>query len=244
MQKLLFFLCVAALLVACTKQVDEVNPTTVPQLAPYAVGKSWLYRLDSTIAPAFGAGLRTRSYQCLDTVTASFSDINGNTQYRIFRLIRDTAGTTPWVNSGTIVVTYKNNNLEWSENNLRFINLAAPVVENTSWKGNIYIDTKSINSPWRYLDEWNYTYQNVLQPYTVGSRTFDSTVTVLQADETIPDAPFNPNNFQQKNLGVEVWAKGIGLVYKEFLHYTYQVTPVPGYEEGSYGIRLRLISSR
>jgi hypothetical protein len=106
--------------------------------------------------------------------------------------------------------------------------------------GNSYIDTKSAGSPYQYLDGWNYTYQNAGQPFTVLNGVLNNTITVLQQDETSPPGDFDPNNYQQRNYSVEVYAQGIGLVYKEFLHWTWQPTS-GGYEPDSYGIKLNLI---
>ncbi|MDQ6813467.1 MAG: hypothetical protein M3040_07025, partial [Bacteroidota bacterium] len=163
--------------------------------------------------------------------------------YRIFRLIRDTAGLTPWQPAATFVATPTPQTVEFVDNNLRFIKLHAPVVEGYTWKGNSFIDAKSANSTVGFLDEWQYEYRNLGQPFTTLTTKYDSTVTVFQQDETTPPGPFNKNNYQQRNFGTEVFAKGIGMVYKEFLHWTWQITPPPAkYEDGSYGVKLRLIS--
>jgi hypothetical protein len=125
---------------------------------------------------------------------------------------------------------------------MRFIKLTIPISEGYTWKAHTYIDTKSINSTVSYLDEWAYEYRNVDQPYAVLNKTYNNTLTVFQHDETTPEGPFNPNNYQQRNYGQEVYAKDVGLIYKEFLHWTWQTSPKQAYEDGSYGIRLRLIS--
>ncbi len=44
----------------------------------------------------------------------------------------------------------------------------------------------------------------------------------MQQDETIPDGPSNGTSYQQRNYSVERYAKGIGLIYKDFLHYIFQ----------------------
>ena len=107
-----------------------------------------------------------------------------------------------------------------------------------------YIDTKSINTTVSYLDEWEYEYEDVNASFIVFNKTYDSTATIYQQNETSPDEPFSPNlPYQQHNFAKEVYAKGVGLIYKEFLHYTWQSNPPPSkYEDGSYGIRLRIIS--
>ncbi len=130
------------------------------------------------------------------------------------------------------------------DNNLRFIKLAAPPVNGVSWQGNTYIDTKSATSPVQYMDGWNYTYQNVNLPDTVLKGVVDSSITVLQVDELIPDEPFDPTIYQQNNYSIEVYGKGIGLIYKEFLHWTWQPTPEPAsYQDDSYGFKINLISN-
>jgi hypothetical protein len=47
---------------------------------------------------------------------------------------------------------------------------------------------------------------------------------------------------QIRTLGVEVYAKGIGLIYKDFLYWNWQRNPPPAkFEEASYGIKLTLL---
>jgi hypothetical protein len=126
---------------------------------------------------------------------------------------------------------------------MRFIKLRAPLREGYTWKAHSFIDTKSSSSTVRYLDEWEYAYRDVEKPYTILTKTYDSTITVFQRDQTDPAGPFNPNTYQQRDYGIEVYAKNVGLVYKDFLHWTWNVSSsTRGYEDGSYGIKLRLIS--
>jgi hypothetical protein len=237
------YIGVLFLLPGCEKKTETFNTLPLSDYYPLVKGKVYYYRLDSTVPAPFGTALLVKSYLAKDTIEATFTDNEGREAFRIFRFIRDTAQTTPWVFASTYIATPVNNRMEYVDNNLRFIKLVAPVTNDYSFKAHTYIDTKSLNSMVPYLDEWEYTYANVNAPFTVRGRTFDSTVTVLQHDETTPEGPFNPNSYQQRNYGVEVYAKGIGLVYKEFLHWTYQTTPPPSkFEDGSYGVKLSLIS--
>ncbi|HEX8357777.1 MAG TPA: hypothetical protein VF610_10205 [Segetibacter sp.] len=229
---------------SCSKQTEVLNTNTLNDYFPLQVGKSYLYRLDSTVLASFGRALVVRSYQAKDSIESTFTDNQGRLSYRIFRLIRDTAGLQPWKFSATFVATPTDQTIEYVDNNLRFLKLHAPVTEGYVWKAHSFIDTKSINTEVGFLDEWEYEYQNVGQPFQVLNKSFDSTITVFQQDETTPDEPFTPSiPYQQRNYSVEVYAKGTGLIYKEFLHWTWQSTPPPSkYEDGSYGIKLRLIS--
>ena len=133
--------------------------------------------------------------------------------------------------------------LEFIENNLRFLKLKLPVKDGYSWKGNTYVDTYSLNSGVRYLDDWDYMYENMNEPLTLGNIHLDSTIKVNQRDEIIGN-PADPNSYSEKNFAVEIYAKGIGMVYRKFLHTEYQPsTPGTGafYSDDSYGITLTMI---
>lgn len=231
------------LLVACKKQTETFASSTLEDYNPMRTGKIFIYRMDSTVPESFGSSLAVHSYQAKDSVESSFIDNQGRLSWRIFRSVRDTAGKKPWTFAATYVSTQTNNAIEYVDNNMRFVKLRLPITEGYTWKAHSYIDTKSLNSNVTYLDEWEYEYQNVDQAYTVLNKRFDTTVTVFQHDETSPPGPFDPNNYQQRNFGMEVYAKGVGMIYKDFLHWTYQTTPPPSkYEDGSYGIKLQLIN--
>lgn len=236
------FLLMLMVAVSCSKQSETLNTSSLSDYFPLVIGKTLFYRLDSTVIAPFGTALIVRSYLAKDSIESSFVDNQGRKSYRIFRFLRDTLSKQPWTFSSTFFATPTNESVEWVENNMRFIKLHLPIKDDYSFKAHSYIDTKSLSSTVNYLDEWEYSYQNVGQPYSLRNRTFDSTVTVLQHDETSPPGPFNPNNYQQRNFGTEVYAKGLGLIYKEFLHWTWQTTPAPAkYEDGSYGVKLTYI---
>ncbi len=231
------------LLYSCSKVSETISSASINEYSSLQVGKTYLYRLDSTITAAFGASLIVKSYQAKDSIEAAFTDNLGRQSFRIFRYIRDTSAIQPWRFAATYVATPTDQTLEYVDNNMRFVKLHAPIKEGYTWKAHSFIDTKSTNSTVRYLDEWEYEYRDIEQPYTVLRKTYDSTITVFQRDETVPSGPFNPAVFQQKDYGIEVYAKNIGLVYKEFLHWTWNVSSSnAGYEDGSYGVKLQLIS--
>lgn len=221
---------------------------TSPELSDYlkpVTGKYITYRLDSTVSTNFGTALVVRSYRVKDIVDAEIVDGLGRKAYRIYRTITDTNGIAAYKANATFyTVPVGTDWIEHVDNNLRFMKLRWPVRDGFTWKGHSFIDASSINSPVRYLADWNYAYQNIAQPYTVFTKKFDNTITVLQRDETIPEGPFVNTAYKQRNYGLEVYAKGVGLIYKEFLHYIYQ-PPTPSrngyYEDESYGVKLRVI---
>ncbi|HQY12879.1 MAG TPA: hypothetical protein PK133_11725, partial [Ferruginibacter sp.] len=131
--------------------------------------------------------------------------------------------------------------VEFIENNMRFIKMKAPVRNGFSWKGNSYIDTYSLNSDVKYLDDWDYTYDSLNTTISLAALTVDSTLKVDQRDEVIGN-PNDPNSYSEINQGAERYAKGLGLVYRNFLHVEYQ-PPTPGrggYRQG-YGVKMTMI---
>lgn len=231
---------------SCTKTDVLSSSIKAENYYPVSNGKVWIYRLDSTNIPAFGTSLVTNSYHIKDSVANSFLDNTGRNSWVVYRFITDTLEQQPWQTLASYYITPTANNVEVvDDNNLRFIKLATPVREGFTWPGNSYIDTRSATTPYQYLDEWNYMYKNVDSPYTTLAGVIDSSVTVFQHDETSPEGPFDPQFYQQRDYSVEVYANGVGLIYKNFLHWVWQPTPEPArYADGSYGIILNLIQTR
>src|SRR3954462_1581782 len=155
---LVFFLFA---IVGCKKESETFDTASITDYFPLEKGKTFLYRLDSTVLSSFGSSLTVKSYQALDSVESTFTDNQGRLSYRIFRLIRDTAGLKPWQVAATYVATQGSQWLEYVDNNLRFIKLHAPMIEGYTWEGHSFIDTKSLYTTVSYLDEWQYEYRGL-----------------------------------------------------------------------------------
>ena len=64
-------------------------------------------------------------------------------------------------------------------------------------------------------------------------------ITVFERDEFLGQDPSIPGTqYAEKTYALEKYGKGIGLIYREFLHWEYQgsETRTPGYF-GGYGIK-------
>lgn len=234
------------MLVGCTKQTDVLRLPELSEYYPLQTGRVFIYRLDSTVIPYRGTDLEIRSYHARDSIADTIRDNQDRLSYRVYRFVTDTLEIGPWIPIGTCFITPTTNSIEVvDDNNLRIIKLVKPLTDGFTWSGNSYIDASTAGAPFQYMYGWTFQYQNMMQPYNVIYGTLNNTVTVLQIDDTSPPGPFDPNNYQQRNYSVEIYAQGIGLVYKEFLHSVWQLTPPPaGYDDGTYGIRLNLIDYR
>lgn len=241
MKKYLLLIPILICLFSCKKTTETLNIVSINDLYPIAVGKTFFYRLDSTVTASFGASLVTKSYLAKDSIESSFLDASGRKSFRIFRYLRDTLATQPWTFTATYYSTIDSNKIEYNDNNLRFITLVNPVSYNTSWKGNAYINT-ILPSPYNFLDNWDFHYSTVDEPYTLRQGVVQNTYSVLQQDYRVPQSGFDASQYNEKSYSIEVYAKGIGLIYKDFIHYIWQPTPAPArYQDDSWGIRLNLI---
>ncbi len=238
---LIIILGTAISLNSCKKQIDDFTSAPLSDYYPLQVGNYVTYQLDSTVFINFGQRDTVIKYQVQDRVDAQITDNTGRTAFRIIRFIRKNENQD-WSPDNTFMAVQTENSIEFIENNLRFIKLKLPVTEGYSWKGNSYIDTYSFSSGVRYLDGWEYTYDSVNVPLTLGNVTVDSTIKVAQIDEFLGEDPQVPGAiYGEKNYSVEKYAKGIGLVFKEFIHWEYN-----GAQPGSnafyvgYGVRMSM----
>lgn len=236
------------LMIACITGCEKSDPlTTAGQVSDYyplQTGRNITYRLDSTVYIALNTIRTTRSYIVQDRVEAETKDNLGQKAFVVRRWIRSNADTTQWTGNAAYMVVPLRQSIEIIDNNLRYIRMQEPLRNNFTWKGNRYINTLT-DPQLQYLDDWTYTYEKTAQPYTVGTRTFSETVTVKQRDEVIND-PNDKTKLFSVSRSVEVYAKGVGLVYRDFLHETWQppnASSASGYfESNSYGIRLTFLN--
>lgn len=205
---------------------------------PLQIGKYVTYRLDSTVFVNLNTQRVVKSYIVQDIIDAVQKDNLGNDTWRIRRMMRSTADTTKWIDNATFVVTPSAQRIELVENNLRFIKLINPLSTAASWKGNSYINV--IDDFLRFYENWDYTYDKIGEPYIIGAKTFPETITVNHIDQT----DGNPNDkryFYEVTRSSEVYAKGIGLIYKEFLHEFWQPNSA-NFQSNSYGIKLTILN--
>jgi hypothetical protein len=228
----------------CSKETEQLSTGLISEYYPMQVGKYITYRLDSTVYVSLNTVKAVKTYIVQDWVDAEITDNLGRKSYRIRRMIRSNFDTTQWADNASFVATPLNRSMEYVENNLRFIRLQEPMRDNFTWKGNSYINSFS-DQDLQYLDNWEYFYENTNQSFSIGGNTFPETVLVNQRDEVINN-PDDKTTIFSVNKSKEVFAKGIGLIYKDFLHETWQppnsTSPGGFYEPSSYGIRLTYLN--
>ncbi|MBS1949361.1 MAG: hypothetical protein JST47_16500, partial [Bacteroidetes bacterium] len=228
---------------ACKKKNIIYQTDQITDYVSLQPGKTITYRMDSTNFTFYGLITTVTTYTVKDVVDTVFMDNLNRPTWRVIRYITDTAQSQPWQNLETYTMTPTVQTLEMVENNLRYLKLSLPFTNGFSWQGNSYIGTSPNNNlDLSYLSGWNYTYNSVGSSYNVIEGSIPNTLYVMQDDDYGGDST-NISSLSYRTYSIEVYAKGIGLIYKDFLHWFYQPpnnTSSTGYRTG-YGIRLNMI---
>jgi|GEM_PF-374950 len=176
------------LLFSCTKKTDTFQTDSINDYLQLAAGKYITYRIDSTVFTNFGRNTEIHSYQVKHVIESKITDNLGRPSYRVYRYLRDTAGTTPWVAAGSYFITPLDNQLEVIENNLRFIKMHAPIIKDYKWRGNAYLGDAPYSSLFSFtnddeMDLWDYKYENINDVFKYNQTNLSNVVDVLQVDE-------------------------------------------------------------
>ena len=140
----------------------------------------------------------TFSFKIKEYNESNFIDNEGRLALRIERY-KKSSDTTNWFLKDVWFANKSSDAAEKVEENERFIKLVFPVKEGAIWHGNAF-------NTW---DVWDYEYQNVDTYTQINGISFDSSLTVLQADEF---------NLIARVYSVEKYVRNIGLVYKEYIN--------------------------
>ena len=116
-----------------------------------------------------------------------------------------------WLPRTSLFLLKTNNNLQWVEDNQRYIKLTFPAGQVQSWNGNAF------NS----LGRKNYQWQNLFSNFNNGDTVFSDCISVLEAQT---------NNLVEEIYIKNVYAKNIGLVDRTNTNINTQSTGRSGYK--------------
>ncbi|MEO1435124.1 MAG: hypothetical protein AAFV80_06265 [Bacteroidota bacterium] len=211
---LLVFGCFVFWITSCSEETVTLDFDYGYDYFPQEVGKFIIYQVDSIIydQQPQGTVIDTNSIQVREEFVESFIDNSGATIYRIERSERRDANS-PWVVRDVWSSSQNETQAIRTEENLRFIKMIYPALESTDpWDGNAFIDNNTIISvageSITIFKNWLYQYEAAGIPFTVSGVPFDSTLNVIQANE---------ENLIELRYSKEVYAKDIGMVYREMM---------------------------
>ncbi len=160
-----------------------------------------------------------RTYQLKEQVDQSYTDVTGQTAYRLLRFRRATEQDS-WQADSIWSARLVNNEAIRTENGQDFVKLMFPVRNSLSWNGNRRNASEADD----------YATRNAGQAYYVLDKRFDETVTVVAQDDS---------TLIGQDKRVDVYARQIGLIYKERtqLQFCTATSACTGHSQIDYGIR-------
>jgi hypothetical protein len=191
----LFLLGIVTGFASCESKKVEPDPSRLGyDYFPLETGNYAIFDVQE-IYYALTANPITREYQIKDEVAESFTDLSGETAFKILRYSRnDTLAN--WQLDSVWTAKRTPNQAIWTENNVSYVKMVFPLEEQQTWNGNV-LNNKG-------ADE--YELQDISKPYYLPKHSFDKTITVVQqADSSLVGLD------QCK----EVYAQNVGLVYSE-----------------------------
>lgn len=217
---------------SCSNKTEQFDPgPPMSDYLPLVKGKYIIYRLDSLVFPNFGRNAETHSYQVKHIIDDVITDNLGRTSYRVYRFLRDSAGTTNWEANGSYFITPLNNQVELIDDNLRVIKLHTPVEEGYNWKGNKYLPSDAYE-PYGFgfsndnsMKNWDFTYEPLNETVTYRGNTYTDVTTVEQEDYSDNVPITAPQLYANRTRSVEQYAKGIGLAFRDYQLWEYQPNP-------------------
>lgn len=198
--KVLFWILLASGLIfyACKKEkIDMPEPSY--NYFPVEKGKWVEYNVDSIFHAENDNNnddsVYSYHFQIREEIDSTFSDGQGNPAQVVLRFRRNSPGEE-WTLSNVWTQTLSLTGAYRMEDNVYYHKLAFPINGSTVWDGN------DMNTQ----EEELYQYDDFHIARTIGVLSFDSTLSVLQRDE---------NNYVERIYGLEIYAAGIGMVFKE-----------------------------
>lgn len=215
-----------ALLSSCSDQ-KNLSSEKLTDYLPLQNGKYITYRVDSTVFTQFGRQTEVHSYQMKCQIDSTFIDNLGRSSFRIIRLLRDTLGISPWKIAGSFYVSPSSSQIEWIEDNLRQVKLQLPVTSQNKWKGNRYLSSNPLNPPYDFsnddnIQDWDFSYSLPASNFQFRDQLYKEVISIMQIDKSFNVPITLPASFAFKNYAIDKFAKGIGLVYKEWECWEYQ----------------------
>jgi hypothetical protein len=232
MKNIMILLSTILFLAACEKQIipaEQINLGT--EYVKFETGHFIEYDVDSIKYDDLYKRVDTFYYQLRDEVAETFLDNQNRKSYVVNRFKRKN-DNEKWNDEGTYYITQSSFNIEWVQDNLRFIKLIFPLKLNTTWQGNRYINNDNA-----VYKDWAYKYYNIAKPYNTGAKIYDNTISVLQVNKGAgsmdgPNPKYDPLLLSAYTFGTETYAKNVGLVYKEITNWENQTGPNQKFKNG------------
>ncbi|MFO7723702.1 MAG: hypothetical protein R6V49_10825 [Bacteroidales bacterium] len=212
MRNLVHLVFLLLIFAGCSK-TGEYNWDAQYRYFPMEEGHWVVYEVDSTAYNKLQDTVIRYHYFVRQTIGTTFTDLSGQTWRRVDHEVSpDSLGG--WTITAASARKITRRNAETLEDNLRVIRLTFPFKKFTYWHGNSqinYEDPFNCN----FYGDWQFQFRELFVPQTVSGLNFDSVVTVQQVADS---------GLICKSFVNEMYAPGVGLIYKHVERLTTQNT--------------------
>ncbi|MDQ4139044.1 MAG: hypothetical protein M3142_00835 [Bacteroidota bacterium] len=210
----LLFLFINYLFSGCTQEIAP-NPEEIGlKYYPLQVGDYWIYQVTETryqnqFASQPGDSVQYWVREQVDTV---YKDLTNENTYKIIRSRRNNADGE-WGTDSVYVVNKSGSDVRVTQNNVRVVKFIFPVTEGKKWNAQIYNTRSGVNNS---SEQTFYSFANLSAAFSINGTTYPNTVKVVQV--------LNENAIEKQEL-FEIYAYGIGRIYKHVVAYNYCSDP-------------------
>lgn len=194
--KILFSFCLFLFIVACKKDQSNTSFQMHTDYAPIEEGRFVIYNATEIIHDDAVNQHDTLNYLLKTKIGQIYYDNEGRAAREFLRYTSIDTGAT-WQLKDTWTTILDGNRFELVEENQRVVKLLFAPTKSKEWNMNVY----------NTLPKQNINYSSIHAPFSINNNSFDSTLTVKQADF------FSLVDYKKQN---EVYAKRVGLVSKYF----------------------------
>lgn len=185
-----------AFILSCKKDL-ALPPDLGYNYYPTTVGWYIEYEIDSIVYNDFTNSIDTIHYFLKEVIESEFENASDSISFRIERFKKNNI-TDEWIISDVWFGTRNKRYIIRSEENIPYVKMIFPVKNGARWNGNTY----------NTLQEQIYEYIKKDESFQINNLSFDSTVTIKQLENI---------NLIEKQESKEVYARNIGLIYKEII---------------------------
>lgn len=187
-------------------QSRDVKPKgTGTEYYPLRVGTFWIYDVSETIITQLGGQTNTAYELKIQIVDSTSSD--GQVIYRMLRYSRSDS-SQPWASIDTWSSHKDPFQAILQEGNISYVKLSFPLANEKTWNGNALNNEGGVDqcADGTFHCE-NYVVTDLARPFQAPGVSYDDSVTIFENNEDDP--------IVRKDIRKSVYAKSIGLVYRE-----------------------------
>lgn len=212
------FLIFTLIISACRKDELKIVQDSSSMYFPIELGNKWTYQMDSIVYNGdIGRPIDTFQYFIRREVQDTFLNDQDEKVFVIYQYYKSDS-LSKWTYQHSYNEMVNSESVIRNRNDRKEVVISFPIAQNKEWDSNIFnTDDRSESY-----------YEDIHQPFTIGSSEYDSTSTVIRelgedyilADSIFKETVFIDLGIQEDqfftNIEYEVYAKDIGLIKQFF----------------------------